>query len=85
MRNLLHEVKLQVPRKDIYYISWNLDACEGLGFLKTDDACNGKITIFTPDSQLKLLLEFIEGHRREGIEIEIENMDKIWESINGQR
>lgn len=82
MRNTAIELRLKVPQKDIYYISWNLDACEGLGLLQTDDAREGRVTIFSPVSQLDYLLDFIEGHRAEGIDIEIENLDEIRESIN---
>lgn len=65
----LAKVHLTVPPSDIFYISWNLDACDGLGFLQTDDARNGHVTIFTPASLLDELKSFIEGHRAEGIEI----------------
>lgn len=83
MRNYVYELKLTVPQKDIYYISWNIDACEGLGFLRTDDAKEGAVTVFTPASQLELLLEFVEGHRAEGIDITIENIDEILERTDG--
>lgn len=82
MRNSIVELRLKVQRKDIYYISWNLDACEGLGILRTDNAREGGITIFSPERQLNSLLEFIEGHRAEGISIKIENLDEIRESID---
>lgn len=82
MKNVVHQIRLKVPQKDIYYISWNLDACEGLGLLRTDDAKEGAVTVLTPDSQLALLYDFIEGHRREGIMIEIENIDEMREYIN---
>lgn len=77
MRHNLYEVRLRVPQKDIYYISWNMDACEGLGLLRTDDAQAGMVTVFTPEKQLRHLWAFIEGHRAEGIEIEIENSDGV--------
>lgn len=85
MKNFVLELRLKVPQKDIYYISWNLDACEGLGLLKTDDAAAGRITLFTPACQLETILGFIQGHRAEGIEIDIENLDEMREIIHEQR
>lgn len=81
MKNTCIELRLKVPQKDIYYISWNLDACEGLGLLQTDDAREGRVTIFLPEPQLNYFLDFIEGHRAEGIDIGIENLDEILESM----
>lgn len=85
MKNSVLELRLKVPQKDIYYISWNLDACEGLGFLMTVDAASGKVTIFSPECMLNELLSFIGGHRAEGIEMEIENLDEIQEIMNEHR
>lgn len=64
-------VSLTVPQNEIYYISWNLDACEGLGFLQTDDAAAGRVTVFTPAPLICDLYGFIDGLRAEGIPIEI--------------
>lgn len=85
MKNSVLELRLKVPQKDIYYISWNLDACEGLGFLMTVDAASGKVTIFSPACMLNELLCFIRGHREEGIEMEIENLDEMQEIMNEHR
>lgn len=85
MRNFILELRLKVPQKDIYYISWNLDACEGLGLLRTDDAARGMVTVFAPACGMETLLGFIEGHRSEGIGIEIENLDEIREIMDEQR
>lgn len=82
MKNGAREIRLKVPQKDIYYISWNIDACEGLGLLRTDNTKEGAVTVLTPNSQLGLLCEFIDGHRREGIMIEIENLDEMREYMN---
>lgn len=59
-----------VPHKDIYYISWIIDAAEGIGFLQTDDAKAGKITIFSPNEQQRYLLELLAALRAEGVDIE---------------
>ena len=39
---------LVVPQKDIFYISWTVDAYEGLGFLRTDDARTGAVSLLYP-------------------------------------
>lgn len=69
MKPELLELHFIVPQKDIYYISWNIDAAEGLGFLRTDDARAGKVTIFTPKELHGDLLGMIDALRGEGIEI----------------
>ena len=69
-------VSLTVPEKDIYYISWDLDASDGLGFLRTDDAKNGKVTIFTPQELIADLHCFISGLCAEGIQIKIDNVEE---------
>ncbi|MDD4159949.1 MAG: DUF4911 domain-containing protein [Synergistaceae bacterium] len=74
MRPSLSTISLKVPQKDIYYISWNIDACEGIGMLRTDDPKNGRITVFTPSELLGDMLEFIEGLRKEGLDIDIINI-----------
>ncbi|HPX03375.1 MAG TPA: DUF4911 domain-containing protein [Synergistaceae bacterium] len=71
MRPKICEISLRVPQKDIYYISWTIDACEGLGFLKTDDARNGEVTVFTPAELLGDMKECIEGLKSEGLDIVI--------------
>ena len=38
MRPEITAARFIVPQKDIYYISWIIDAAEGIGFLQTDDA-----------------------------------------------
>lgn len=69
MKPEICERRLTVPQKDIYYISWIIDAAEGIGFLRTDDAKAGKITIFTPKELMNDLNGLIEALRAEGIAI----------------
>jgi hypothetical protein len=69
-----YAVSLTVPEKDIYYISWNLDACDGLGFLCTDDPKNGKVTVITSHELMNDLYDFIKGLCSEGIEITIDSV-----------
>ena len=72
MRPEITAARFIVPQKDIYYISWIIDAAEGIGFLQTDDAKTGKITVFSPKEQLPYLMEMMESLRSEGIEIKID-------------
>lgn len=72
--NTLTTVKLSVSNKDICYISWILDACEGLGFMQTDDAKLGKVTIFTPTLLLKDIYSMIEGLQQENILVYIDSV-----------
>ncbi|MEG1800271.1 MAG: DUF4911 domain-containing protein, partial [Synergistaceae bacterium] len=60
-------LKLTVVPKDIYDISWFIDACEGIGFLQTDDSKLGKVSIFTPLSQLQDMKALIEGLKADGL------------------
>ncbi|NLD06409.1 MAG: DUF4911 domain-containing protein [Synergistaceae bacterium] len=69
MKPSLSVISLKVPQKDIYYISWTIDACEGLGLLRTDDAKSGEVTVFTPSELLGDMLGCIEGLRDEGLDI----------------
>ncbi len=75
MKPEIKALKFTVPHEDIYYISWIIDAAEGIGFLQTDDAKAGKITVFTPAGQEQYLLSLMESLRGEGISI-TENTDE---------
>lgn len=66
-----------VAPEDIYYVSWNLDACDGLGFLQTDNAKTGVVTIFTPVNLLDEVKSFFEGLRAEGINATICSVEEI--------
>ena len=74
MKPQMSEISLKVSQKDIYYISWTIDAYEGLGLLKTDDPKKGEVTVFTPSELLGDMLGCIEGLRNEGLEISIINV-----------
>lgn len=69
MKPEIKALKFTVPHEDIYYISWIIDAAEGIGFLQTDDAKAGKVTVFTPVGQEGYLLSLMESLRAEGIPI----------------
>lgn len=70
----LSTVELTVQSEDIFYISWIIDACEGLGFLMTNDARAGKITVFTPSSQLDVLRSLFDGLKSEGLSVHIDDI-----------
>ncbi|MGN0882307.1 DUF4911 domain-containing protein [Cloacibacillus porcorum] len=72
MKPEIAALRFIVPQKDIYYISWIIDAAEGIGFLQTDDAKAGKVTVFSPKEQLPYLMAMMESLRGEGIEIKID-------------
>ncbi len=70
MKPEIKALRFTVPHEDIYYISWIIDAAEGIGFLQTDDAKAGKITVFTPVGQEEYLLSLMDALAGEGIRIE---------------
>ena len=74
MKQQLRVISLKVSQKDIYYISWTIDACEGIGLLRTDDPKNGEVTVFAPSELLGDILGCIEGLQEEGLEINIVNI-----------
>ncbi|OUO92308.1 DUF4911 domain-containing protein [Cloacibacillus sp. An23] len=76
MKPEIKALRFTVPHKDIYYISWIIDAAEGIGFLQTDDAKAGRITVFTPVEQEKYILSLMNALRDEGIPIENEDCDE---------
>ena len=74
MKPQLRVISLKVSQKDIYYISWTIDACEGIGLLRTDDPKKGEVTVFAPSELLEDILGCIEGLKPEGLEINIVNI-----------
>ena len=69
MKPDIEALHFTVPQKDIYYISWIIDAAEGIGFLQTDDPRLGRITIFSPEEQKKHVYSLVSALRTEGINI----------------
>ena len=72
-------VELSVPPKDIFYISWNLDASEGLGFLETNDAKAGRVTVYTPAGLIEYVYSFIESVRAEGVDVVLNRVRELGE------
>ncbi|MDO4988323.1 MAG: DUF4911 domain-containing protein [Synergistes sp.] len=79
MKPEITEVHLIVPHKDIYYVSWIIDAAEGIGFLQTDDAKTGRVTVFTPTDQVDYVADMVKGLRDEGLDI------KFYDEKNGEK
>lgn len=69
MRELLC-YSLAVPKEEIFYISWTIDAYEGLGFLRTDDASMGWVSLLLPSAALAQVEELLGAFESEGIAIE---------------
>ncbi|MDO4218727.1 MAG: DUF4911 domain-containing protein [Synergistaceae bacterium] len=57
-----HSLKLEyiVPKNEIFYISWILDACDELAMLETIDVKRGHIVIHTT----KFLEKYVRGLMR---------------------
>lgn len=71
MSEKAYAADLSVSPKDIYYISWNIDACEGIGILETINAAEGHVTVYTTESMLPHLRDLIRGLCKEGVRIKI--------------
>lgn len=71
------KVHLTMDSRDIYYASWNLDACDGLGFMQTDDAAHGKAAIITPVNLLDEVRSFVGGLQAEGMNITIDSVEEL--------
>lgn len=65
-------ITLKTNSKDIFYITWIIDASDGLGFVKTDDINSCTISIETPISMKHYVLDLIEKLQvEEHLDIEI--------------
>lgn len=60
---------LLVPKEDIYYISWTVDAYEGLAFLRTDDAAAGLVSLLFSSDYRADVESLLDAFLSEGIEI----------------
>ncbi len=61
---------LRVPRERIWYLSWTLDSYEGIGFLRTDDAAQGIVSVLCPPEQAAELDRLLEALSGEGFPLE---------------
>lgn len=60
---------LAVPKEEIFYLSWTIDAYEGLGFLRTDDASEGIVSLLFPSEAAAEVEELLGAFEAEGITI----------------
>lgn len=60
---------LAVPKEEIFYISWTVDAYEGLCFLRTDDASEGLVSLLCPSEAAVQIEEILAAFENEGIAI----------------
>ena len=60
---------LAVPKEDIYYISWTIDAYEGLGFLRTDDSALGLVSLLFSSDYAEDAESLLRAFEAEGISI----------------
>ena len=62
----LRRYVLRVPREEIYYMSWTIDAYEGVAFLKNEDE-PGVVSIFCADDYASETEKIISAFEGEGI------------------
>jgi hypothetical protein len=61
--------ELILPREDICYVSWTIDAYEGIGFLRTDDPSKGLVSLFFPSCREEEIERLLDSFEAEGIGI----------------
>jgi hypothetical protein len=61
--------KLKAPRGEIFYISWTVDAYDGVAFVKNEDE-DGVLSIFCPAEFAGETEKIIAAFESEGIAIE---------------
>jgi len=60
---------LKVPKEEIYYISWTIDAYDGVAFLKNEDA-EGIVSVFCSNDYIEETGKIISAFESEGIAVE---------------
>ena len=65
-----HRYLLRVPKEEIYYISWTIDAYEGVAFVKNEKE-PGLLSIFCTTDYACETEKIISAFESEGIKIEI--------------
>jgi len=64
-------ISIRLPREWIFSLSWTVDAYEGIGFVRTDDALKRTVSLFCPTEQEGEVLALLEALRKEGIPLEV--------------
>jgi len=65
----LHRYLLRAPKEEIYYISWTIDAYEGVAFVKNENE-PGLLSIFCTADYIGETEKIISAFESEGIKIE---------------
>jgi hypothetical protein len=68
-RDDMRRYTLRVPREEIFYMSWTIDAYEGVAFLR-NEASPGVVSVICPPGRASETESIIEAFEREGIVIE---------------
>ena len=64
-----HRYLLRAPKEEIYYISWTIDAYEGVAFVKNEDE-PGLLSVFCSSDYAGETEKIISAFESEGIKIE---------------
>jgi hypothetical protein len=59
--------EIAAPKESICYMSWTVDAYDGLGFLRTDDPEKGLVSILFPSCRRDDLERLLGAFESEGI------------------
>jgi hypothetical protein len=68
-RDDMRRYTLRVPREEIFYMSWTIDAYDGVAFLR-NEAESGVVSVICPPGRATETESIIEAFEREGIVIE---------------
>lgn len=63
--------RIQTVSSSIFYISWTVDAYEGIGFVRTDSPQEGLISLFCPACSRNEVDSLLHAFHAEGIPIKI--------------
>ena len=59
--------EIAVPKESVCYMSWTVDAYDGLGILRTDDPEKGLVSILFPSCRRKETERLLSAFESEGI------------------
>ena len=71
---------LRAPKEEIYYISWTIDAYEGVAFVKNEDE-PGLLSVFCSADYAGETEKIISAFEYEGIKIECLRKDFDYEEV----
>lgn len=62
-------VKCTIHKQDVLILNSIVDSYESIGLVRTVDAKNGSVVIYSTDSQYKTVLDVLEALKKEGMDI----------------